>query len=112
MIRFITRRKFPLPFPFPRPLPHHFSTLHEESAAGLNGRLARLPANELLAFHARLSASQRKLLNLASFNYVLAAMLQEGRQMDAFRLISELEDSQSNRSVGINFNSLYPFFLL
>lgn len=71
------------------------STLHEESAAGLNGRLARLsssaPPADLLAFYSRVSPSDRRHLNLSSFNYILEAMLADGRQMDAFRLINQLE---------------------
>ena len=76
-----------------------FSTnfsLHEESAGGLNGRLARLahlhssPA-DLLSFYTRLGPADRLLLNVDSYNYILGAMLRDGQQMEAFRLIGQLE---------------------
>ena len=71
-------------------------SLHEESAGGLNGRLARLAhlhsPSDLLAFYARLGASDRLLLNVDSFNYILGALLRDGQQMEAFRLIGQLEN--------------------
>ena len=75
------------------------ATLHEESAGGLNGRLARLSLSsspaDLLAFYNRLTVPDRSHLNLISFKYILTAMLADGRQMDAFRLINQLEASSS-----------------
>ena len=96
------RSKFLLPTRhFPLPFASSFSTiippsLHEESAGGLNGRLVRLAhlhsPNDLLSFYSRLGASDRLLLNVDSFNYILGALLRDGQQMEAFRLIGQLEN--------------------
>lgn len=72
-------------------------SLHEESAGGLNGRLARLAhlhnsPTELLSLYSRLGASDRLLLNVDSFNYILGALLRDGQQMEAFKLIGKLEN--------------------
>lgn len=98
----LIKKLFKRPLILPSPFFSHFSTstLHEESAAGLNGRLARLasnsPPSDLLAFHSRLPASSLSLLNLQSFHYILEAMLADGRQMDAFRYIAQLEGQAAN----------------
>lgn len=84
-------------FAFSTSAPFLPPSLHEESAGGLNGRLARLahlhhsPA-ELLSLYSRLGASDRLLLNVDSFNYILGALLRDGQQMEAFKLIGQLED--------------------
>lgn len=73
----------------------HSPTFHEESAAGLNGRLARLAhsnsPSELISFYSRLGPASLAHLNLDSFNYILGAFLRDGQQMAAFKLISQLE---------------------
>lgn len=72
------------------------STLHEESAGGLNGRFARLSQSsspsELLSFYSRLGPADRSQLNIDSFNYILLALFRSGQQIEAFKLISRLEE--------------------
>ena len=88
-------RNFPRRFSNLPPPPLPPPTFHEESAAGLNGRLARLAhsnsPSELISFYSRLGPSSLGHLNLDSFNYILAAFLQNGQQMAAFKLINHLE---------------------
>lgn len=86
----------------PASLQSHYSqqpTLHEESAAGLNGRFARLAhtnsPSELLSLYTRLGPSSLSHLNLDSYNYILAAFLRSGQQMAAFKLINQLEHEQN-----------------
>ena len=73
----------------------HAPTFHEESAAGLNGRLARLAHSnsptDLISFYSRIGPASLAHLNLDSFNYILSAFLRDGQQMTAFKLISQLE---------------------
>lgn len=70
-------------------------TLHEESAGGINGRFARMSQTnsptELLTLYSKLSPSDLIHLNTISFNHVLEAMLQTGKQIEAFKLINDLE---------------------
>lgn len=80
---------------FQRRFTSHSPTFHEESASGLNGRLARLAhsssPSELISFYTRLGPASLAHLNLDSFNYIISAFLRDGQQMAAFKLISQLE---------------------
>ena len=93
-------------------------TLHEESAGGINGRLAHYAhssasaAKDLVEFYAQLGVSDRSQLNVSSYNYILGALLQVGKQMEAFKFISDLESRIDKSESSLSFPDETSFLIL